>query len=64
MLRLTPRLKRLDARSGDFSDLKWTAVIFGVTLGWGGDKEMRKLETMDKKLDRIDEKLDNMNTAP
>jgi hypothetical protein len=58
-------VQRSAYRGGDAKDLpKWTAIIFGVTLGWGGDKEMRKLNKMDDKLDRIDDKLDKLNGAP
>jgi hypothetical protein len=48
-------------RGGDLADLpSITSVVFGVTLGWGADKQMKKLEKIDEKLDKMDEKLDKI----
>ncbi|MBU1219054.1 hypothetical protein KKF34_00510 [Myxococcota bacterium] len=46
--------------NGDRSDWVTDFVIFGVSFGWIGGKEMKKLKEMDHKLDRIENKIDRM----
>lgn len=49
-------LQRSVYRGGDVRDApEVTAVIFGVSLGWGADERARKV---DEQLDRIEKKLD------
>lgn len=49
-------------RSGDVQDLPdVTALILGVTFGWGADERARK---MDQQLDRIEGKVDRLDRAP
>jgi len=49
-------------RSGDIADApEITAVILGVTLGWGADERARKV---DRQLDRIERKVDRLDRAP
>jgi hypothetical protein len=55
-------LQRSVYRSGDFADApELTAVILGVTVGWGADERQR---AMGQQLDRIEEKLDRLDRAP
>jgi hypothetical protein len=55
-------MQRSVYRSGDVQDLPdVTAVILGVTFGWGADERARK---MDRQLDRIEEKVDRLDRAP
>ena len=37
-----------------------TYVMIGISFGWYGGKELKKLKKMDKKLDRMDDKLDRI----
>jgi hypothetical protein len=54
-------VQRMVVRTGDFEDVpKLTAVLFGVTLGWGADKTYAKLEEVERKVDKIDGKLDQV----
>jgi hypothetical protein len=49
-------------RSGDVVDAPdITALILGVTMGWGANERERK---MDRQLDRIEEKIDRLDRPP
>ncbi len=41
-----------------------TYVIFGVTFGWVGGQELKKLKKIDKQLDRMEKKMDAASAAP
>ncbi|MBN2724420.1 MAG: hypothetical protein JXR95_10150 [Deltaproteobacteria bacterium] len=46
--------------NGDREDWYTDFVIFGVSFGFIGGKEMKKLKKMDEKLDRIEDKIDRI----
>ncbi len=52
---------------GDYAEddsFSVTTMVFSITMGWIGGKEMKKLKAMDTKLDRIENKLDGRNAPP
>jgi hypothetical protein len=49
-------VQRSLSHRGDLDELpKYTIVLFGVTMGWGPN---RRLDRIEQKLDKLDQKID------